>query len=137
MHGEVNAVVELTAGLHYIDTTTRRSPSNRWRSLAGGPRLTPEPSHPFRRYSLLLPHEGVGQYESPKGPLLRFEPAIVDSSWPAARHEGQYTRAVFKVGASPALPAGTTYEWDFGDGIKATGTEADHVYLLTGTYRSR
>ncbi|HKB40458.1 MAG TPA: PKD domain-containing protein, partial [Gemmataceae bacterium] len=65
-------------------------------------------------------------------PLLHFEPIITDSVWPVERHEGQYTRCRFK--ANPALPQGTTYQWDFGDGQTAKGAVVEHVYLATGSY---
>jgi tetratricopeptide (TPR) repeat protein len=51
-----------------------------------------------------------------------------------SRHEGQWTRCRFHAGKNPALPDGTKYEWDFGDGQKATGAEVEHVYLTLGTF---
>ena len=42
-------------------------------------------------------------------------------------------RAVrFTAGKTPPLPAGTKYQWDFGDGQTATGPEVEHVYLTLG-----
>src|SRR5262249_13974479 len=95
----------------------------------------PGPFAPIPESFYTSPHEGVVRsYESPKGPLVTFEPVITDSVWPAERSEGQYTRVRFDAGASPALPAGTTWEWDFGDGIRATGARVEHVFLHLGTF---
>ncbi len=75
------------------------------------------------------PHTAVvTSYESPKGPLLTFEPIITDSIWPASRSEGQYTRCRIKI----TPEAGTSYRWDCGDGQTPTGAEVEHVYLTLG-----
>jgi tetratricopeptide (TPR) repeat protein len=133
IRGEVNALVELTAGLHYLEyyheeVTLEQMAFLGWRPSADAGRFDAIPESFYT-----APHEGaVGAYESPRGPLPTFEPVIADSVWPAGRSEGQYTRAVFRAGAG--LPAGTTFEWDFGDGQKAAGEKAEHVYLALGTY---
>jgi tetratricopeptide (TPR) repeat protein len=135
MHGEKNARVELTAGLHYVEyyheeVTLEQMAFLGWRP-SGEPAFGGIPESIYT-----APHTAeVERYEDPKGPLLHFEPVITDSVWPAERHEGQYTRCHFRAGSTPALPAGTTYRWDFGDGQTATGPDAEHVYLALGRYR--
>jgi tetratricopeptide (TPR) repeat protein len=134
MHGEKNAAVELTAGLHYVEyyheeVTLEQMAFLGWRP-PGEPAFGGIPESVYT-----APHEAaVLRYEDPKGPLLHFEPAITDSVWPAERHEGQYTRCRFQVGRTPALPDGTTYRWEFGDGESAAGPDVEHVYLALGKY---
>lgn len=133
--GEVNATVELTAGPHYVEyyheeVTLDQMAFLGWKPerekfFAGIPDSCFPAAHDAR----------VSAYETPKGALLHFEPALVDSTWPTERHEGQYTRYRFAAGKLPALPDGTTYAWDFGDGITATGAEAEHIYLALGKYK--
>src|SRR5690348_14693212 len=73
------------------------------------------------------PHAAsVTAYETPKGPLMRFEPVLLDSVWPLEQHVGQYTRFRFHVPRTP----GMAYRWDFGDGQSAAGDTVEHVYLL-------
>jgi tetratricopeptide (TPR) repeat protein len=135
MHGEKNAAVELTAGLHYVEyyheeVTLEQMAFLGWRA----PGEAAFGAIPESVYT--LPHPAaVVRYEGPKGPLLHFEPVITDSVWPVERHEGQYTRCRFRVGTTPALPPGTTYRWDFGDGQTASGPDAEHVYLALGRYQ--
>src|SRR5262249_48947969 len=81
------------------------------------------------------PHAAVVKvYEQPKGQLPRFAPVLADSIWPVDRSEGQYTRYRFEVETGSRLPSGTSYQWDFGDGQTATGSEAEHVYLTLGPF---
>jgi tetratricopeptide (TPR) repeat protein len=135
--GEKNAKVELTAGLHYVEyyheeVTLEQMAYLGWRPSGDAGAFAPIPEAVYT-----APHAAaVARYEDAKGPLLllRFEPVITDSIWPAERHEGQYTRCRFQAGKSPPLPAGTTYRWDFGDGQTATGPEVDHVYPALGNY---
>jgi tetratricopeptide (TPR) repeat protein len=135
IRGEVNALVELSAGLHYLEyyheeVTLDQMAYLGWRPSADEGAFSPIPESIYT-----APHEAVvSRYESPKGPLLRFEPVITDSVWLADRSEGQFTRCRFAAGKTPALPAGTKYEWDFGDGQKASGAEVDHVYLTLGMH---
>jgi tetratricopeptide (TPR) repeat protein len=132
--GEVNTTVELTAGLHYLEyyheeVTLEQMAFLGWR-LEGDPAFSAIPESFYT-----APHAAVVQrYEGSTGPLVHFEPVITDSVWPTSRHEGQWTRCRFQAGKDPALPEGTKYEWDFGDGQKATGAAAEHVYLTLGTY---
>jgi tetratricopeptide (TPR) repeat protein len=134
MFGEVNAEVELTAGLHYLEyyheeVTLEQMAFLGWKP----PGETGFVAIPESVYT--APHPAVvTRYEDPKGPLLHFEPVITDSVWPLERQEGQYTRCRFQAGKTPALADGTTYRWDFGDGQGATGAEAEHVYLTLGTF---
>jgi tetratricopeptide (TPR) repeat protein len=129
--GEVNTKVQLTAGLHYIEYYHEEVVLDQmaflgWRPSAdeGQFAAIPEDVYP-------VPHEAkVIAYEDAKGALLRFEPVIADSVWPPEGRVGQYTRCRFQAGKVPALPAGTTYRWEFGDGQTATGETAEHVYLV-------
>jgi tetratricopeptide (TPR) repeat protein len=136
IRGEVNALVELTAGLHYLEYYHEEVTLDQMAFLGWRPSGDEGPFGPIPESFYTAPHEGVVRaYEGPKGPLAVFEPAIADSVWPAERSEGQYTRVVFE--ALPGLPAGTTYEWDFGDGQKAAGAKVEHVYLTLGTHPVR
>jgi TolA-binding protein len=135
IHGEKNVLVELTAGLHYIEyyheeVTLEQMAFLGWRPSADKGAFSAIPESVYT-----APHDAqVTRYEDVHGPLLHFEPVITDSIWPAERHEGQYTRCQFRVGQSPAPAPGTTFRWDFGDGQSATGAEVEHVYLALGTY---
>lgn len=134
--GEKNETIELTAGLHHLEyyheeTTLKQVAFLGWSppgSETGHFAVIPESVYQAPH------HASVVSYESPSGPLLYFEPDILDSIWPDDRHEGQYTRVQFRVGGPNTLPNGTTYRWDFGDGHSATGTTAEHVYLSLGQY---
>ena len=92
MYGEKNATVDLTAGLHYIEyyheeVTLEQMAFLGWKP-EGQKGFTAIPESIYT-----APHAGVvAAYETPKGPLVRFEPVVRDSVWPTARHEGQYTR---------------------------------------------
>ena len=127
MFGEVNAEVALTAGLHYLEyyheeVTLEQMAYLGWKPPGAGFIAIPESLY-------TAPHAAVvTSYESPKGPLLTFEPIITDSIWPASRSEGQYTRCRIKIAPEP----GTSYRWEFGDGQTATGAEVEHVYLTLG-----
>jgi len=133
IRGEVNTLVELTAGLHYLEYYHEEVTLEQMAFLGWRPSADDGPFAPIPESFYTAPHEGVVKgYESPKGPLATFEPVISDSVWLAERSEGQYTRVVFQAGVG--LPAGTTYEWDFGDGQKASGAKVEHVYLTLGTH---
>lgn len=135
IHGEKNALVELTAGLHYVEyyheeVTLEQMAFLGWRPSADKGAFSAIPESVYT-----APHDAqVVRYEDARGPLLHFEPVITDSIWPVERHEGQYTRCHFRVGQNPAPAPGTTFRWDFGDGQTATGPEVEHVYLALGTY---
>jgi tetratricopeptide (TPR) repeat protein len=133
IRGEVNTLVDLKEGLHYLEYYHEEVTLEQMAFLGWRPSADEGPFSPIPESFYTSPHEGmVKSYESPKGPLPYFEPVITDSVWLAARDEGQYTRAVFQAGGG--LPVGTTYEWDFGDGQKATGAKVEHVYLALGSY---
>jgi TolA-binding protein len=132
--GEVNVSVELTAGLHYLEyyheeVTLEQMAFLGWRP-AGQFAYSAIPQSFYT-----APHAAVvSRYEDARGPIAHFEPVVADSVWPLTRHEGQWTRYVFQAGHNPDLPASTKYEWDFGDGQKAVGVSAEHVYLSLGTF---
>ncbi len=131
--GEVNALVELTAGLHYLEYYHEEVTLEQMAYLGWRPSADAGPFSPIPENIYTAPHAAVAtRYEDAKGALAVFEPVITDSVWPAERSEGQWTRCRFQAAKNAALPAGTTYEWDFGDGQKAAGAEVEHVYLSLG-----
>ncbi len=134
--GEVNAAVELTAGLHYLEYYHEEVTLDQMAFLGWRPSADAGPFSAIPESFYTAPHAAVvTRYDNPAGAaLLAFEPVVTDSIWPAERHEGQYTRCRFQAGKSPALPEGTKYEWDFGDGQKGSGPEVEHVYLTLGTF---
>lgn len=132
--GEVNATVELTAGLHYLEyyheeVTLEQMAYLGWRPSGDEGVFSPIPESVYT-----APHEAVVRaYESASGkPMLAFEPVVTDSAWPHERSEGQYTRCRFRI--HDGSPKDAKAGWEFGDGQAATGTEAEHVYLALGTY---
>jgi tetratricopeptide (TPR) repeat protein len=132
LRGEKNAMVELTAGPHYVEyyheeVVLEQMAFLGWRTSADeGPfGAIPESVFPAPLAAKVV------RLETPDGPLPSFEAEVVDSIWPADRHEGQYTRWRFRAGA---LPAGTSLHWEFGDGQSASGAEVEHVYLALGRY---
>ncbi len=133
IRGEVNTLVELTAGLHYLEYYHEEVTLEQMAFLGWRPSADDGPFSPIPESFYTAAHEGaVKGYEGPKGLMATFEPVITDSVWLAERSEGQYTRAVFQAGVG--LPGGATYEWDFGDGQKAAGAKVEHVYLTLGTH---
>jgi tetratricopeptide (TPR) repeat protein len=131
--GEVNTKVELTAGLHYLEYYHETTPLEHMAYLGWRPSGDAGQFSPIPESFYTAPHAAVvTAYEDAKGPLLTFEPVIVDSVWPVERNEGQYTRVRFTAGKTPPLAEGTKYQWDFGDGQTATGPEVEHVYLALG-----
>jgi len=131
--GEKNAQLELTAGLHYIEYYHEEVTLQQMAFLGWRPSGDDGPFDAIPETVFTAPHAAVvSRYEASSGPLIHFEPRIVDSVWPTQRHEGQYTRVEFRAGAS--APEGTTYRWEFGDGQTASGAEASHVYLALGKY---
>ncbi|MFO0930921.1 MAG: PKD domain-containing protein [Gemmataceae bacterium] len=131
--GEVNSLVELTAGPHFLEYYHEEVTLEQMAFLGWRPSADDGPFAPIPEAFFTAAHEGVVRgYETPKGPLPTFEPGITDSIWPAQRSEGQYTRVAFQPG--PGLPAGATCRWEFGDGQTATGNRVDHVYLTLGKY---
>jgi tetratricopeptide (TPR) repeat protein len=133
--GEINAAVELSAGPHYLEYYHEEVTLEQMAYLGWRPSADTGPFSPIPESFYTAPHSAVAtRYEDPKSPLTAFEPVITDSVWPLERQEGQYTRCRFQVAKNTALPAGTTYQWDFGDGQKAAGPETEHVYLTLGTH---
>jgi tetratricopeptide (TPR) repeat protein len=134
VRGEVNATVELTAGLHYLEYYHEEVTLEQMAYLGWRPSADAGPFSPIPESIYTVAHAAVvRRYEDTAGKALpRFEPVITDSVWPTDRSQGQYTRCRFRAGTG--LPPGTKYTWDFGDGQGATGAEADHVYLTLGTF---
>jgi tetratricopeptide (TPR) repeat protein len=135
IRGEVNATVELTAGLHYLEYYHEEVTLEQMAYLGWRPSADAGPFSPIPETVYTAPHAAVvRRYEDAAGKALpTFEPVISDSVWPTERHTGQYTRCRFKADAA-ALPQGTKFAWEFGDGQSATGAEAEHVYLALGTF---
>ena len=135
LRGEKNALVELTAGLHYIEyyheeVTLQQVAFLGWRPSADPGEFSGIPDEIFTR-----PHAAkVVAYEKPPGASLRFEPQIVDSIWPAQRHTGQYTRVRFEPAPASGIPENAIGTWDFGDGQTATGRTLEHIYLTLGKF---
>lgn len=135
LRGEKNALVELTAGLHYIEyyheeVTLQQVAFLGWRPSGDMGEFSGIPDEVFTK-----PHTAtVVAYETPQGSALRFEPSIVDSIWPEQRHEGQYTRVKFEPAAASGIPDNAQLTWDFGDSQTATGRTVEHVYLSLGKY---
>jgi tetratricopeptide (TPR) repeat protein len=135
LRGEKNALVELTAGLHYVEyyheeVTLQQVAFLGWRPSGDKGEFSGIPDEIFTR-----PHAAsVVAYETPQGAALRFEPEIVDSIWPIQRHEGQYTRVRFQPSPASGIPENAIGKWDFGDGQTGTGRAIDHVYLRLGKY---
>jgi tetratricopeptide (TPR) repeat protein len=133
LRGEKNATVALSAGPHYVEYYQEEVVLEQMAFLGWRPSADDGPFAPIPESIFPAPHQAVAvRYEGPDGkPLPVFEPTIVDSVWPTDRREAQYTRCHFKAAA---MPAGTTYRWEFGDGQTATGAEVDHVYLALGRF---
>ncbi|MBY0231596.1 MAG: PKD domain-containing protein [Gemmataceae bacterium] len=131
--GEVNALHDLAEGLHYVEYWHEEVMGEQMAYLGWRPSADEGPFSPIPASFFTMAHEGaVKAYEAPMGPLAAFEPAISDSVWLAERAEGQFTRVLFQAPAG--FPAGTTFAWEFGDGQKATGEKAEHVYLTLGDF---
>ncbi len=133
--GEVNATVELTAGLHYLEYYHEEVTLEQMAFLGWRPTPDDGPFGPIPETIYTAPHAAVVRRYVAAGdkPLLAFEPIVSDSVWPRDRDEGQYTRCRFRADTS-ALPKDVKLTWDFGDGQGATGAETEHVYLSLGSY---
>lgn len=137
MRGEKHATVMLSAGLHYIEyyheeVLLQQMAFLGWRppdAPQGQFQAIPEELFPDPREAVVV------HYQQKNHPALRFEPRIMASLWPESRHEGQYTLVRFSLPEGVRLPADAVLEWQFGDGLIATGTEVEHVYLATGRYQ--
>ncbi|MFO0879364.1 MAG: PKD domain-containing protein [Gemmataceae bacterium] len=133
IRGEVNALVDLKEGLHYLEYYHEEVTLEQMAYLGWRPSGDEGPFEPIPETFYTQAHEGaVRAMEGPKGRLVSFEPVLADSAWPAERAEGQFTRCTF---AAPAgWPADTRWEWEFGDGQKAEGAKVEHVYLTLGLH---
>jgi TolA-binding protein len=141
IHGEKHALVELTAGLHYIEYYHEEVTLEQMAFLGWRPSGDPGPFSAIPESIYTAPHAAVvTHYETnrPLGGVVAFEPVILDTIWPAERSEGQYTRCRFHY-ENPSGPLGANgfCRWDFGDGQTATGTDVEHVYLALGRYSVR
>ncbi|MFN0198005.1 MAG: PKD domain-containing protein [Planctomycetaceae bacterium] len=138
LHGEKNRAIDLTAGLHYLEYYHEEVTLAQMAFLGWSPPGSREGEYAAIPEELFtMPHHcRVLRYESPQGPLLTLQPAIVSSIWPTERHTGQYTKARFvaSMGTANAIPTDTTINWNFGDGQSGTGVDIEHVYLALGSY---
>jgi tetratricopeptide (TPR) repeat protein len=134
IHGEKHAVVDLASGLHYIEYYHEEVTLEQMAFLGWRPSGDPGSFSAIPESIYTAPHAAVvTRYETnqPPGDVVAFEPVILDTIWPAERHEGQYTRCRFRGPDS----SGKDCLWDFGDGQTATGADVEHVYLTLGRYR--
>jgi len=136
--GEKNATVALTAGLHYLEYYHEEVVLQQMAFLGWSP-----PGASMGLFAALpeelfpAPRAGqVARYEARDAapPPLAFEPTIVDSLWPAARHTGQWTRVTCRLAHAGQFPNAEETRWDFGDGQSAVGAEVEHVYLTLGQF---
>ncbi len=128
VHGEKNAGVELTEGLHYLEYYHEEVTLQQVAFLGWRPLRDEGPFEGIPESVYTAPHSAeVTRYENRDGAALPvFEPQILDSIWPEDRPDAQYTRVRFA--------SGEPVEWDFGDGQTARGGTVEHVYLRLGTY---
>lgn len=77
--------------------------------------------------------DGVGGKDTATARVAIAEVAIAN---PGGPYTGAYGEPVQFSGAKSIEPPGKTlaYEWNFGDGSKATGERAEHSYTRSGTY---
>ena len=136
-YGQKDAQVETAAGLHYVEYYHEEVLLYQVAFLGyrapGGPHHVGIPDGLFPQ-----PHRAqVRRYET-EGPRPTVLPRVelIDSVWPTARPEGQYTRYRFVADAGADAPdlKGWSVRWDFGDGLAADAAQAEHVYLAPGTY---
>ena len=132
IHGEKNARVELTAGLHYIEYYHEEVTLEQMAYLGWRPSGDKGPFSAIPEEIYTAPNTAiVTRYEDKTGPLPTFEPSIIDTIWPKNRL-GQYTRCRFRIGADPT--PGVVYDWSFGDGLTAQGPEVEHVFTCLGRF---
>lgn len=134
--GVFNTIVELTAGRHYLEYYHEEVMLEQLAFLGWSPPGTRADQYlPIPETFYTEPHSAtVVQYEKQDGPLVRFEPILLDSIWPADRPKAQYTRVAFDAAGSP-VPEGNKYEWSFGDGCTIEGdSRMEHVYMSMGDY---
>jgi TolA-binding protein len=136
-HGEYNASRELAAGPHYVEYLQEevllyqlaflgyRTPGS---AAFDG---IPEAMFPLPRAA------AVARYEQADGKrAVAPRPELVDNVWPKELSGGQFTRYRFTADAGSAATdwQGWTLDWDFGDGIAASGPSVEHVFLRNGDY---
>ena len=135
LRGEKNALVELTAGLHYIEYYHEEVTLQQVAFLGWRPSGEPGEFSGIPESIYTQPHPAaVVNFDSPTGSVPRFEPLIVDSVWPIERHLAQYTRVKFQASSASQFPEGTVFRWEFGDTQSAVGNEVQHVYLTPGMH---
>ncbi|HTU25394.1 MAG TPA: PKD domain-containing protein, partial [Pirellulales bacterium] len=136
-HGEYNATVKLTAGPHYVEYLQEdvllyqlaylgyRPPGS------AGFEGIPETMFPRPRAAAVARYEAEGGKRN-----VAIRPELLDNVWPAEQSSGQFTRYRFTAdaGSDAADWQGWSLDWDFGDGITATGPAIEHVFLRNGDY---
>jgi len=136
-HGEYNATRELAAGPHYVEYLQEEVLLYQLAFLGYRPAgsaafdAIPEAMFPLPRAAAVARYE---QADGKRGVALR--PELVDNVWPKEQSGGQFTRYRFSADAGTAATdwQGWTLDWDFGDGITASGPSVEHVFLRNGDY---
>ncbi|HEX4141972.1 MAG TPA: PKD domain-containing protein [Pirellulales bacterium] len=136
-HGEYNASRELSAGPHYVEYLQEEVLLYQLAFLgyrppgSAGFEGIPEAMFPLPRTVEVTRYE---QADGKRGVTLR--PELVDNVWPKDQSAGQFTRYRFSAAAGTAATdwQGWTLDWDFGDGITASGPSVEHVFLRNGDY---
>ena len=123
VRGEVNALVDLKAGLHYLEYYHEEVTLEQMAFLGWRPSADEGPFSPIPETFYTAPHEGVVKaLRGAEGAAARLR-AGHHRLGVAGRAQRGAVHAASPSRPAPALPAGTTYAWDFGDGQKATGAE--------------
>src|SRR5207237_10811737 len=111
--GEVNATVELTAGLHYLEYYHEEVTLEQMAFLGWRPTPDDGPFGPIPETIYTASHAAVvRRYDVPGDkPLLTFGPIISDSAWPGRGNGGQYKGCALCAGAT-GVPSGRQLEQD-------------------------
>lgn len=131
--GEKSANHNLQAGLHYVEYVHEEVLLYQTAFLGWRPpradRFDAIPASAWPR-----PHTAsVMRYETADGRTTLMPRAeLLDSVWPPDRSRGQYTRYRFTAMGDPADVVDIV--WQFGDGITATGRQAEHIFTRTASY---
>ena len=128
--GEKNASIQLSAGLHFIEYYHEEVALQQMAFLGWRGRNASGPFTAIPEAVYTEPHRAeVVRYERAEGDTLHFEPALLDSVWPAPPRLGQAVRCRFDV-----VGDGDVFSWAFGDGAAAEGRSVEHVFFHTGVF---
>jgi hypothetical protein len=77
----------------------------------------------------------VTRYETAGGGrAVSVVSSLVDSVWPGAGADAQFSRVRLAVAGLDAAEKGWQFAWSLGDGTTATGHSVEHVYLCPGEF---